>query len=358
MTLSRRQFLHYLGMGTYAALHNPLPLASAARRRKGSLWRPSFFEPIQPSTDDRLILPAGYRADLLCMWGDELGSPDSAQNRDLPFGFNNDFLAYSPITPQQDTLHTEQGLLWVNHEYPDPVFVSEYTAQDVKNRKTKAVDQIRKEKRSVGGSVVYVTREANGQWHREHHPRFTRRFTARSPSFAFAGPAAEAVATVSGHQECQGTLANCSGGQTPWDTVLSCEEHYQSYNSQQEWRLRWMDQPDEAIAEIQFGWVVEVDPLGELPSVKHTNLGRFNHENVAIRFDGPTRRLVVYMGDDKDDQFLYKFVSAKSFSPSASRAEQRSVLAEGTLYAADFQQGEVVSPGLESAEKQTEMAGL
>ena len=356
MPLPRRQFLRYLGIGTYAALLNPLQLAAAAPRIASSAWTPSFFDPIHPSTADRLDLPAGYRADLVGAWGDDLGFPDPAQNRELAFGYNNDFLAYFPVASPQDSpekpVHDnraigrhhessfpEQGLLWVNHEYPNPLFVSGYSREDAEVEKPKTVEQIQAEKRNVGGSVLYLRREANGRWKREYHHRYTRRFTACGPRFGFDGPAAEAVAILSGQQDCPGTLANCSGGTTPWDSVLSCEENYQTYNPQTKRSLRWKDHPDEAIDEIQFGWVVEVDPFGELPPVKHTSLGRFNHENVALRFDGPTGRLVVYMGDDRADQFVYKFVSAQPFSASASRLEQRAVLAQGTLYAADFQHG-------------------
>ncbi len=335
MMLPRRQFLRYLGIGTYAALCNPLLLAATAPRASGAAWRPSFFDPIVPSTADRLRLPAGYRADLLGVWGDELGFPDSTQNRELTFGYNNDFLAYFPVASRQDDTAAEQGVLWVNHEYPNPLFVSGYSRADAKADRPKTVEQIRAEKRSMGGSVLYLRREANGGWTREYHYRYTRRFTACGPRFDFDGPAAEAIANLSGRQDCSGTLANCSGGVTPWDSVLSCEENYQVYNAE----FRWRDQPDEALADIQFGWVVEVDPFGELPPVKHTSLGRFNHENVALRHDGPTGRLVVYLGDDRADQFVYKFVSAQPFSASASRLEQRAVLSRGTLYAADFRHG-------------------
>ena len=106
MTLPRRQFLRYLGIGTYAALLNPLRLAAAPRASTStrlSAWTPSFFEPIHPSTADRLRLPAGYRADLLGVWGDELGFPDPTRNRELTFGNDNDFLAYFPLASQPNT---------------------------------------------------------------------------------------------------------------------------------------------------------------------------------------------------------------------------------------------------------------
>lgn len=333
MTLPRRQFLRYLGIGSYAALCHPLRLAAAAPRTGGSVWKPDFFDPISPSTADRLRLPTGYRSDLLGVWGDKLGLPDLAHA--LTFGHNNDFLAYFPLASRQDDLLAEQGLLWVNHEYPNPLFVSGYSRADAEADTPKTAEQIQAEKRSVGGSVLHLRRQANGRWKREYHPRFTRRFTACGPRIGFDGPAAEAVANLSGSQDCPGTLANCSGGVTPWDSVLSCEENYQFYNS----RLRWRDQPDEAIIAKQFGWVVEVDPFGELPPVKHTSLGRFSHENVALRWAGPAGRLVVYMGDDRAGEFVYKFVSAQPFSASVPRLEQRAALSQGTLYAADFQRG-------------------
>src|SRR5262245_27324866 len=151
MTVSRRRFLTYLGLGSYAALRGPLgtapPLEGAtqpANRRR----RPSFFEPILPDTNDQLVLPAGYRYDVVCAWGDPLGS---SVPQELPrayqklagqpqrFGFNCDFLAYFPLDALQAGAkgNSREGLLWVNHEYPDPLFVSNYP-RDGKRAKTRA----------------------------------------------------------------------------------------------------------------------------------------------------------------------------------------------------------------------------
>jgi secreted PhoX family phosphatase len=96
--------------------------------------------------------------------------------------------------------------------------------------------------------------------------------------------------------------------------------------------------PAQEVDEDQYGWIVEVDPFGALPPRKHTSLGRFKHENAALRL-GPTGRLVIYMGDDEENQFFYKFVSADRYKPDASRADQSNILTAGTLYAADFQKG-------------------
>jgi secreted PhoX family phosphatase len=135
--------------------------------------------------------------------------------------------------------------------------------------------------------------------------------------------------------KCVGSLANCSGGRTPWYTVLSCEENFQDDNE----KYRWQDQEGMGIDEEHYGWIMEVDPFGELPPVEHTVLGRFRHENAAMRWDGPGKRLVVYMGDDAKDQYLYKFVSARPYRQEALRQQRRQLLHEGTLYAADFSKG-------------------
>lgn len=324
MPLSRRRFLTYLGLGTYAALANPAAADARARfplprRRKET---PPGFTPIAPSAEDRLILPEGFRYDLVCAWNDPLGSegPHGPES----FGCNADFTAYFPIDGLTGGRNDAEGLLFVNHEYPLPVFVSRYEGG---GPKTEA--QIIAEKLSVGGSVLHVRRE-NGVWKRVPGSQHTRRFTALYPKMAVTGPVSALV------PEAVGTVANCSGGRTPWQTALSCEENYHEYNTA---RYRWTDVPAQGLDERQYGWVVEIDPFGELPPVKHSALGRFAHENAAWRI-GPSGRLVVYMGDDDEDQYLYKFVSADVYRANASRAERRKLLTEGTLYAADFGAGQ------------------
>jgi secreted PhoX family phosphatase len=327
MSASRRQFLTYLGLGTYAALAGGAGPARRADfplpRRKGKA--PGFFKPIAPSRRDELVLPAGYRYDVVCAWQDPLGSkgPDGRAER---FGFNNDFVTYFPIDALRGGGNAREGLLWVNHEYPSPLFVGKYSGKPPKTEQ-----QILAEKESVGGTVLHV-RYRDGKWQRVPASKYTRRFTALYPRMAVTGPAAGQVPWATG------TLANCAGGRTPWHTVLSCEENFWDYNSAEGDDFRWSDVPAQKVDEEQYGWVVEVDPFGELPPRKHSALGRFEHENAAVRL-GPSGRLVVYMGQDAQGQYLYKFVSAARYNPRTPRAEQYKLLTEGTLYAANFQDG-------------------
>ena len=334
MPVSRRQFLTYLGVGVPVAFAgggaSGGPAAFPAPRRRGE--PPAFFKPIEPSSRDELVLPAGFRADVVVRWGDALGSKAPDGTAEL-FGFNNDFVAYFPIDALTGGANAAEGLLWVNHEYPNPVFVSGYSEADAKAGRKKLVEQIVKEKLSVGGSVIHVKR-GEGGWKPVAGSKYNRRLTAAYPEVALTGPAG-----VLG--PANGTLANCSGGVTPWHTTLSCEENYPDYNAAGPYGYRWTDVPGMGIDEKKYGWVVEVDPFGELPPVKHTALGRFKHENAAVRV-GPKGRLVVYMGDDEADQHLYKFVSENPVKAGASRAEKRKVLESGTLYAADLANGKWV----------------
>jgi secreted PhoX family phosphatase len=327
MTISRRRFLTYLGLGTYAALVNPAARADKAafpsRRRKGV--PPDFFQPIAPSSRDELILPPGYRYDVVCAWGDPLGSKDP-EGRPEHFGFNNDFVEFLPIDALQGGNNRREGLLWVNHEYPNPLFISKWPGKG-----PRTAEQVIAEKRSVGASVLHVRRE-NGRWKHLPGSRYNRRLTALYPTMEVTGPAASVVPRATG------TLANCSGGRTPWHTVLTCEENYADANQTEPGGWAWSLVAGQEVDEDQYGWIVEVDPFGELPPRKHSALGRFSHENAALRL-GPTGRLVIYMGDDDNDQFLYKFVSAAPYNPRTPRADQYKLLTEGTLYAADFEKG-------------------
>ena len=326
MSLTRRSFLTSLGMGGYAAL-----VAGATRRvdfplPRGKAAPPRWLEPIAPSCEDALLLPKGFSFDRVISWNDPLGSLDP-DNLPEHFGFNNDFIAYFPIDALEGGVNSNEGLLWVNHEYPNPLFVSGYTPDDLKANKPKTLTQIEAERRSVGGSVLHVRRGSQG-WQRVFNSPYPRRITAAYPPIALTGPAAALLPTAIG------SLANCSGGRTPWYTALSCEENYPDYNTE----FRWSDQPTLALDETRYGWVMEVDPFGQLPPVKHTALGRFKHENAAVTRT-TSGRVVVYMGDDENDQHLYKYVSNGTDHPNASRAERRRLLEDGTLYAADLVYG-------------------
>jgi secreted PhoX family phosphatase len=156
---------------------------------------------------------------------------------------------------------------------------------------------------------------------------YARRIDATTPH-RLTGPAAG----IDGGPDALGTFANCSGGRTPWGTALSCEENFHEVVDGTEFHYRW---PREPYADRRHaGWVVEVDPFDptSVPR-KHTALGRCRHENVAIRV-GADGTLAAYLGDDRNDACLYKFVAAGKVT--GDRAKDRALLESGKLYVAQL----------------------
>ncbi len=91
---------------------------------------------------------------------------------------------------------------------------------------------------------------------------------------------------------------------------------------------------------VRFGYVVEIDPQDPTSQpVKRTALGRIRHENAELTI-APNGQVVVYMGDDEMNQFVYKFVSTDSWNPNdppaLEPATRSRLLDHGKLYAAKF----------------------
>jgi uncharacterized protein len=335
------------GAATWAASHG---LAQAVPKPA----KFGDFTAIAPSSSDALQVPDGYVADVLIKWGDEFGDG-------LFFGYNADYTTYLPLRGHKE------GLLWVNHEYVWPYYVTDWrSSQDASwdPRVEPYASLMAIEKAAVGGSIVHIRQldQHTGPWEVVEGSPYNRRFTAASSVIPYDGPAAGSGLVP--EDGALGTLANCSGAHTPWKTVLSCEENYQSFGLQRfmPFNLGWDNagDPNYYTGEVQpqapgpnarnaygqaatevpnYGYVVEIDPYTGT-AVRHTALGRIHHENVAMRIasDG---RVVAYTGDDAPaaDGMFFKFVSAHSYSEDMSRAEAMTLLSEGQLYVAQFIEG-------------------
>ena len=152
-----------------------------------------------------------------------------------------------------------------------------------------------------------------------------------------------------------GTINNCAMGFTPWGTYLACEENFNGYFRKNgaptdlerryginasgagylwhttDTRFQVDVEPNEP---NRFGWVVEIDPFRPWSTpVKRTALGRLKHEGAWVQ-ETRDGRVVVYMGDDEQFEYIYRYVSNQPWK----RARRRGInpLDDGILYVARF----------------------
>lgn len=324
------------------------------------------FAEIPHGMDDKLHVAEGYDAQILLRWGDKVAADapefdpmtQSGASQAKQFGYNCDFIAYMPL-PAGST-NSENGLLYVNHEYTDPHVMFPGFADEKAAAEGTTADSTAVELEAHGGSIVEIKKEG-GAWKAVDGSQYNRRITLNT-EMTIVGPAAghdrlKTSADPSG-TKVLGMINNCGGGWTPWGTVLTAEENfhqyfggdpagtpeegnYKRYGMKGEPSYPWgkfvdrFDVTKELNEANRFGWIVEINPYDPASTpVKHTALGRFKHEaaNTAISADG---KLVVYSGDDERFEYVYKYVSNGTYDP-AKGFENSALLDDGTLYVAKF----------------------
>lgn len=329
MKYNRRAFIKFLGKASLGSLFIPPFLVNCSSNSSSIVsknlsnktlerLKKLTLENLIASDTDDLLLSNGLNYHTIIKWGDAISDHDT-------FGFNNDFTCFIPLNEN----NSKDGLLWVNHEYVNPLFVSDFNYREYENpQQHRTKEQVDKEMYNVGGTIVRI-REENGQWKVVKNDPYNRRITARTPmKLNWDTP-------IKGKTSVIGTHSNCSGGITPWKTFLTCEENYDNFFGETEYdeNNRETHRPSTENWENfykyppeHYGWVVEVDPK-DGTAQKHIALGRFAHECCTL-YELEDKRVVAYSGDDKDNEHLYKFISSKPQS-----------LKEGTLYVADTKQG-------------------
>lgn len=314
--MHRREFLAFLGRGAALSAATAAGITwlggcQPSKHSQKALLKGVPFKALAPTAIDDVVLAEGFNYQFLLRQGDAISDTDT-------FGSDNDYNAFFPF----DAQNPNDGILWTNHEYLMPLFISGWNG-----RGEHTLAQVDKEQYEVGGCLVRIRRNAQGKWEVVKNDPHNRRLTAKTPiPMRWHEPIKGATVAI-------GTLGNCAGGVTPWRTVLTCEENYYLFYGETDYKtgkthegsyLGWekhYPNPSE-----HYGWVTEIDPFtGE--AQKLIALGRCAHECATV-FETPDKRAVVYMGDDANDQCIYKFVGDKPGS-----------LLTGKLYVANIEKG-------------------
>jgi secreted PhoX family phosphatase len=332
------------------------------------------FGGIPVSADDTVVVPQGYTARVLIAWGDPVSkgpafkqdASNTAAEQAQQWGMHNDGLVYFPI---HGSTH---GLLVQNNEYTDDglLFTDGVTAW--------SVEKTNKSLNAHGVSIIEVAERRGGddeddddrrradrrghQWRVVRPSKYARRITGQTP-IRIGGPAAGddrfKTSDDPDGRIVLGTLNNCAMGLTPWGTYLACEENFNGYF----FRTTAAPDPRTALEKRygispfgsgnrfylthprfnadtepnepnRFGWVVEIDPFNpkSMP-VKRTALGRFKHEGAWVQ-ETKGGKIVVYMGDDERNEYIYRYVSNLPWR--LARLRRINPLDDGILYVAKF----------------------
>lgn len=359
-----------VGLGTRAALAQTTSLLG--------------FAPVPLSKDDTVVVPAGYKVQVLAPWGTPImdGAPAYAPGamtgaaQAMQVGTHHDGMHFFPI----DGSSTD-GLLVLNHEYAEARFfhAEKWKGQAIDGDTVvlnadgkRDDDEVMAEIAGHGVSVMRIQRGADGQWSIMADPH-NRRITGGT-EMEIGGPVRGSAHVVTKFSpdgtRTRGTLNNCAHGVTPWNTYLTAEENWAGYfvnktedlprehkrygvpneASRYQWELAASGADEyirhdatatgaDATADYRnepnaFGWIVEIDPFDPASTpVKRTALGRFAHEGVVFHAAEAGKPVVCYSGDDSRFEYIYKFVSAGTFEPGVTKGD---ILDTGTLYAAKF----------------------
>ncbi len=349
------------------------------------------FQAIATSTADAVTVPTGYVATPFLPWGEPINASapawkadasNTAADQERQIGDNHDGMSFFGFNAARNGLgdRSDEGLLVMNHEYINPEYFyaieADTPADDWMSPFTP--EKARKAQAAHGVTVAHIKRNVDGSWQHVKNSKYNRRIHGNTP-MTIQGPAAghallRTAADPTG-TEVLGTLNNCANGATPWGTYLTCEENWNGYFaaptsgatigpdyqdqkaeilagqsrygiSTTGFGYRWHEVDPRFDADVnpnephRFGWVVEIDPFApNSKPVKRTAMGRFKHENAELVI-AANGKVVVYMGDDERNEYVYKFVSNGTFDRNnPTSAANRRLLEDGTLYVARFDVG-------------------
>ncbi len=376
---------------------------------------PDWQFPLNNASTDSVRALKGFRSNVVISWLDPLTWDASVEGP--RFGANTDFIAYFGDGWEEiDGLASvfkgkdDSGWVWVNHEYISnslPTLNSApegqhltfarylYDSGVLDNNVTsdtwaqEDIDTyVLHHKRQLGGSWFRILQDpASGAWHVDlgaENQRYdgTSGTLARVSGFYLsAADQSDMTGEILPNSVVSGILGNCSGGLTPWGTVITAEENVQYYYGDVEAAWTILNQfvsgtgfdPGKPINPIlrtsalsefglsadtnqhhrrdAYGFLTEMDPgapsddFYESVAIggdgtghrKIGAMGRARWENASFHV-GPDwelvedQPLVLYAANDRHSGRIYKFVTYGTYKVGMDKGEVRALLDTGTLY--------------------------
>lgn len=252
MSLSRKNFLKQASALTlgFSGLHILSSCATSEKGTHGMITDP--FGPLQPDSNGLLNLPEGFSYRIISTFGDRMDDGLWVPHR--PDGM--------AAFPGPDGL----TILIRNHEVnaakggAESAFGEDFALTD-RLESNEFYDPGQDHNPGQGGTTTILYDTEN--------QKVVREFLSLA-----------------------GTLRNCAGGPTPWNSWLTCEEI--------------VSNPDDVYAK-RHGYVFEVPATAEISRAKPIpikEMGRFNHEAVAV---DPLSN-VIYLTEDDSEGLLYRFI--------------------------------------------------
>jgi secreted PhoX family phosphatase len=301
-------------------------MASTAVAHEGSYGYPQRklrlnFNPVAKSLEDAVILPRGYRYDVLYALGDPISrstsdfandGTDDASSFAFRAGDHHDGMHFFGLggNGRCDLQVSSRGLLCVNHEAITPAFLHP-SGQTVVNGVRTVADEVKREFYVHGVSIIEVVRERQRrhehwsasfrkfmrpgrrsvEWDYEQSSRYNRRIHTLTP-MRLSGPAARSKYMITKYSPdgstTRGTVNNCAHGYTPWGTYLTCEENFAGYFR----RITAVDNPKRSAKEIAAFSRYGVAGSGRelwatvTPDTDDNIYGRWNTEKLGVSEDG------------------------------------------------------------------------
>lgn len=302
----------------------------------------------------------------------------------------------------RDANNSTRGLLVMNHENITRTYL--HVAGPTSVNGARPTSEVVKEMECHGVSVVEVTRASNGSWSYVQGSSLNRRITPYTPTL-FSGPVKGSALLFTAYSPDgtagRGTINNCANGHMPWGTYMTCEENWAGYyrrdagdnvrraaalgaksvqafsryglstssgDTLRAGNYAWTTAAEQAAGQTliakfnatvdptqpangtgdfrnepnQYGWCVEIDPYDPKSAPrKRTALGRMNHEGCCPGRAIAGVKPAFYMGDDAQNEYIYKFVSNTAWAAADATATDRLAIGDkyldnGTLYVAKF----------------------